>query len=369
MSLDWSELRTLVDNGRNHDIAERLRELDERRRGDLGAALVGYVNRMQPLSRWPNMVTGAVAVAAVGCLPAAPQAANLLTRSQLRWHWARLESAPVITAARDRPIDWLGEFALRLVPKLDKTQPGRGWAFVCDLLMAEHAAIPTDELFVRGWADCLRWPENPRQDVPLVDRLRDDPLLDRLLPRLFEVDDPAIGGGYDAAEGRWRDEPLLLLALVQLADEGRLDRAALMSRCLAALASGGRSGRLRAFARLHDELAPTAAEIAGSSAGYVRLLADAPAFVAATAQRALRTADEAGALDYPSVIEASRLVLGRAEKTLVRGQLIWLDRLARRRADAGTNASEVADVVATVFDHAAGDIRERAQAMAARYSR
>jgi hypothetical protein len=324
---------------------------------------------MEPLSRWPNMVTGAVAVAAVGCLPAAPQAANLLTRSQLRWHWARLESAPVITAAHDRAIDWLGEFALRLVPKLDRTQPGRGWPFVCDLLIAERAAIPTDDLFVRGWADCLRWPDDPRQEVPLVDRLRADPLLDTLLPRLFEVDDPAVGGGYDSAEGRWRDEPLLLLALVQLAEEGRLDRAGVMTRCLEALASGGRSGRLRAFTRLHDELAPTGAEIAASSAAYIRLLADAPVFVAASAQRALRTADETGTLDYQVVIEASRLVLSRAEKTLVRGQLIWLDRLARRRADAGAGAHEVVDVVTAVFDHGAGDIRERARAMAARYAR
>jgi len=52
--------------------------------------------------------------------------------------------------------------------------------------------------------------------------------------------------------------------------------------------------------------------------------------VAELAQRALRRLDDADRLDWSVVVEASRAVLFRTERKLVRAQLAWLDAAARR---------------------------------------
>ncbi|MFU8850813.1 hypothetical protein ACNAW0_07485 [Micromonospora sp. SL1-18] len=330
--------------------------LDEPTRRALGDELVAHVRRRRDNWWWGKEST-ALAVAAVGTLSTATKAATLLGRRSV---WLRdADPEPVVDTARQRGVTWLANLAYRLAERLPRDEPGDAWHFVAGLLLAEKAAPPAGDAFVAGWAQALWWQPGNRQLPPLLDRLRADPFLDVLLPRLFEVD----GLGSELASwGFGDDRQAAPRALARLAAEGRLDRSGLLDGVLGRLLRGDRTAALRPFLALHDLLAPTPAEVAARSATHLRLLADGPGPVAAMSQRALRSL--AGDVDLESLLDVSRAVLTRPEKSLVRGQLSWLDRLARQRPD---RAAEIASVVAVAAEHPAADLRDRAVAVAERH--
>ncbi|MEU2611068.1 DUF6493 family protein [Micromonospora sp. NPDC007271] len=338
-------------------VGAALAGLDEPARRALGDELVAHVRRRRDNWWWGKEAT-ALAVAAVGTLSTATKAAELLGRRSV---WLReADPEPVVETARQRGVAWLADLAYRLAERLPRNEPGEGWHFVAGLLVAEKVAPPTGDAFVTGWAQAMWWhPGNQQQHLPLLDRLRADPFLDALLPRLFEVD----GAGLELASwGFGDDRQTVPRALVALAAEGRLDRSALLDGALGRLLRGDRPAALRPFVDLHDLLAPTPGEVTARAATHLRLLADGPGPVAAMSQRALRSL--AGDVELESLLDVSRAVLIRPEKTLVRGQLSWLDRLARQRPD---RAAQIAAVVAVAVEHPAADLRDRAVAVAERH--
>ncbi|MCM0673202.1 DUF6493 family protein, partial [Micromonospora phytophila] len=332
-----------------------LHALDEPARRALGDELIAHVRRRRDNWWWGKEAT-ALAVAAVGTLSTATKAAALLGRRSVMLRDADPE--PVVAAARQRGVTWLADLAYRLADRLRRSEPWEGWHFTAGLLLAEKVPPPTGDAFVAGWAYAMWWqrPQDQQQQPPLLDRLRADPFLDALLPRLFEVD----GVGADLAFGG--DGPAVPRALAALATEGRLDRAALLDGVIGRLLRGDRPGALRPFLALHEQLAPTPDEVAARASAYLRLLADGPGPVAGLAQRALR--DSAGNVEVGSLLDAARVVLGRPEKALVRAQLSWLDRLARQRPERG---AEIAEVLAVGAEHPAADLRDRAVALAQRH--
>ncbi|MFG1867141.1 DUF7824 domain-containing protein [Micromonospora arborensis] len=330
-----------------------LRTLDEPGRRALGDELIAHVRRRRDNWWWGKEAT-ALAVAAVGTLSTATKAATLLGRRSVALRDADPE--PVVSAARQRGVTWLAALAYQLAERLRRREPWEGWHFTAGLLLAEKVTPPTGDAFVAGWACALGWrrPHPGQQQTPLLDRLRADPFLDVLLPRLFDVD----GVGAELSIGG--DGQAVPRALAALASEGRLDRAALLDGVLGRLLRGDRPGALRPFLTLHDLLAPSADEVAPRASTYLRLLADAPGPVAATAQRALRGAP----VELEALSDAARTVLTRPEKALVRAQLSWLDRLARLHP--GWTA-EIADILSVGAVHPAADVRDRAAALARRH--
>ncbi|MDG4811336.1 DUF6493 family protein [Micromonospora sp. WMMD1120] len=330
-----------------------LHPLDEPTRRALGDEVVAHVRRRRDYW-WAGREATTLAVVAVGTLSTATKTAELLGRRAVGLGGADHE--PVIAAARQRGVPWLADLAYRLAERLPRARAWDGWHFVAGLLVAENAPPPTGDAFVAGWAHSLwmaRYESRPR---PLLDRLRADPFLDPLLPRLFEVD----GIGLDTMfNGAGQGVPP---ALAALAAQGRLDRTALLDGVLGRLLRGDRPGALRMFLALHDLLAPTPAEVTARASGYLRLLADAPGPVAVLAQRALRGAG--GELELDAVVDAARVVLGRPEKALVRAQLSWLDRLARQHPE---RAAEIGAVLASGAAQPSADLRDRALALAHRH--
>ncbi|WP_030487064.1 hypothetical protein [Micromonospora chokoriensis] len=336
-------------------VGTALHSLDEPARRALGDELVAHVRRRRD-NWWWGKDAAALAVATVGTLSTATKAAALLGRRSVML--TDVDSEPVVAAARQRGVPWLADLAYRLAERLPRSRAWEGWHFVAELLLAEKAKPPTGDAFVAGWAQSMWWqrPSELRQQAPLLDRLRADPFLDALVPRLFEVD----GIGTDLAfTGSGRAVPPTLAAL---ATEGRLDRAALLEGVLGRLLRGDRPGALRPFVVLHQELRPSPDEVAARASAYLRLLADGPGPVAGLAQRALR--DSGCEVEFESLLDASRVVLGRPEKALVRAQLTWLDRLARR---SPVRAADIAEVLASGAEHAAADLRDRATALAQRH--
>src|SRR4051794_26612135 len=100
---DWYPLLSV---GSPEEVLAALRGLSEPRRGVLGAALRAY------LTTHDAVVPTTLAVAAIGCLPSAAAAVDVLRGG--RRHWRHAEPAPVVAAARERGIDWLGDVALGL---------------------------------------------------------------------------------------------------------------------------------------------------------------------------------------------------------------------------------------------------------------
>ncbi|GAA2572605.1 hypothetical protein GCM10010435_54230 [Winogradskya consettensis] len=297
----------------------------------------------EQFDRWWNSGEAPLAVlAAVGLLPTAAKTAQVLRRRDIALDAAAV--GPVVTVARARGIPWLTDLAHRLGDSAER------WDFVAGLLHAENAAPPTSEAFVQGWLWELDFPHIPRQrSVPLVDRLRTDPFLPALLPRIFEID--GLGTRLLFESRRSGIKHVLLDALAQLCADGTLDRATVLDGTLDRLVRGDRPGALRAFVVLHDHLAPTREEVTARAGDYLRLLTDAPGNVAAMAQKALLGAD----VEEFALLDASRVVLTRPEKTLVKKQLTWLGKLAR--------SPEVAEVIAVAADHPAPEIRDRARAL------
>ncbi|MFI7575615.1 hypothetical protein [Micromonospora sp. NPDC049497] len=335
-------------------VGSVLQALDEPARRRLGDELMAHVRRRRDNWWWGKEAT-ALAVAAVGTLSTATKAATLLGRRSVMLRDADPE--PVVVAARQRGVTWLADLAYRLADRLRRSEPWEGWHFTAGLLEAEKVAPPTGDAFVAGWAYALWW-QRPHdgQQRPLLDRLRADPFLEALLPRLFEVD----GVGADLSFGG--DGQAVPRALAALATEGRLDPALLLDGVLGRLLRGDRPHALRPFLALHEQLAPAPDEVAARASAYLRLLADAPGPVATAAQRALR--DLGDAVELESLSDAARTVLTRPEKALVRAQLSWLDRLARQHPE---RAAEIADVLAVGAEHPAADLRDRAVTLAQRH--
>ncbi|MEH1059405.1 hypothetical protein V6U89_29880 [Micromonospora sp. CPCC 206171] len=260
--------------------------LDDQGRRSFAEGLVAHVRRRRDNWWWNNEAT-ALAVAAVGCLPTAATAAELLGRRNVSLRGA--DAGLVVQVARTRGVPWLAKLAYRLADGLRRDDPMDGWGFVAELLTAEKAATPTGDQFVEGWLALMAWPPEWQRPVPLVDRLRADGFLDALVPRLFEVDGAGTRMSFDEV---MTDEKLALpRALARLAGEGRLDRTMLLDGCVSRLLRGDRPAALRAFVALHVLLEPTASEVDRHRGDYLRLLADAPGFVASMAQKTLRALD------------------------------------------------------------------------------
>ncbi|MFF0721579.1 DUF6493 family protein [Micromonospora sp. NPDC003816] len=359
-----SDLFDLVGNGSAEQVAEALAGLPEPRRREIGVGLTAWFKKRDRETWWTSGPGTALAVAVVGCLPTAAQAAAILGRASVPVDGTRAARL-VLAVAEDRGVTWLGDLAYRVAARFSERSWVDRWQFVAALLQAQGSPPPTDDRSVQQWLTAVQFPDRGRRGAPtpVADRLRDDPFLPAMLPRLFEVDGIGTQMMFDVHWKSW-DEPkrhALLTALAQLAAEGVVDRAALVDGALGRLLRGDRPTALRAFTTLLGLLSLSTAEVAAHATDHLRLLTDAPAPVATMAQKALRQVTD---LELESILDASRQVLTRPDKALVRTQLTWLDKLARQHPDRVT---EIAEVIALGADHPAVELRDRATTLAARH--
>ncbi|MEU4777274.1 DUF6493 family protein [Micromonospora sp. NPDC023633] len=359
-----SDLFDLIPHGAADQIAAALAGLPEQRRREIGTNLTTWCKQRQNSTRWTPGAGAALAVAVVGCLPSAAQAATILARNTVNPDGERA-AALVVRVADERGITWLGDLAHRLATKVTQQTWIERWRFIAALLHATGTTAPTHDRFVELWLNSVASPQRRRhaQPAPVEDRLRDDPFLATMLPRLFEVDGLGAPMMFDEVVTTWEERRRhpLPTALARLAADGIVDRSTLIDGALGRLLRGDRTAALRAFTTLLTELAPTTAEVAARATDYLRLLTDAPAPVATMAQKALR---DLPAPDLDALLDTSRDVLTRPDKTLVRAQLTWLDRLARQHRD---RTREIAEVIAIATEHPAAELRDRAHALTARH--
>ncbi|MEU6742284.1 DUF7824 domain-containing protein [Streptosporangium sandarakinum] len=342
----WGEIRRLIERRQADRLAKKVRTLDGEGRKEIAARLPELLKELRGrFGRWDGGLAGhgpALRVAGAATIGGAAAVASWLYRRDFAPRWADPDNDVylVLTVLADRPAAWRADLAERLVLRL-RASDDRGMALALALLRQTGIEPPPHDPLVAGWAD--RVPSD----------LGADPLLDHLLPRLFEA----------AGVGRvlqWEKDPHegWLGALTTLADAGRVKREELIDGCVRRFLLGGTAIDLRFFVRLHEALDPSPAETASHARDYLCLLPASPGPVAELAARRLRDCD---GLTADDLAEAWESLLFRPERKLVRAGLSWLDRSVRRTpALAGVVAAPLARAFATDF----AELQEKAVELA-----
>ncbi|MEU4224102.1 DUF6493 family protein [Nonomuraea sp. NPDC026600] len=364
----WEAVEEAIATRDTGKVAEIVLGLDDQERKEVAGRLPGHF----PAARqrftlslapdWPwqgGMNVGddwiePMRVAGAGTIGGAAAVAAWLNRREfagLRPQPDELE--PLLRVLAARPQEWQADLAIRVARRLRVLSPTteQGGRLALLLLRRSGAVPPAHDPLVVAWVG----------EPPTARRLREDPLLGHLLPLIFEAE--GVGRALQGEQiaplmpGTW------LASLAVLQSEGTIDRGLLLDGCVRRFLRGGSAGDLRFFARLHELVEPTYAEVDSRARDYLRLLPAAPAAVAELALRHLRRLE---ALDPEDVAEALQALLFRPERKLVSAGLTWLDQAAR---DAGDNADEYALALAYAFACESGDIQERAVRLALKHGK
>ncbi|MEU7894007.1 DUF6493 family protein [Nonomuraea sp. NPDC049152] len=358
----WGGIRDLIDAGEADPLVRRLLALDDGERKLVAGELRGHIAVMrartearestrwtedgwdqvdQPWEKWPDLVR----LAGAGTLSAVSAVASWVTRRDLtrRRPFSGRDGfgdpAPLLRLLSVRPAAWQAELAVRLAARL-RGPRDTGVPLALALLRSTGAPPPEHDPLVVAW-------------VSEGSRPRPDPLLPALMPRLFEAE------GVGRVLRHERIEPLSPW-LRRLRGHG--DRKLLLDGCVRRFLRGGSAQDLRFFVRLHELLAPSEAEVAERARDYLRLLPASPGPVAELALRHLRrmSAHEPG-----DVVEAIEGLMFRAEATLARTGLTWLDQSVRQ---AVVHPDEIAPALASAFHHASYEVQGRAAQLALKHA-
>ncbi|WP_188197801.1 DUF7824 domain-containing protein [Nonomuraea sp. SYSU D8015] len=387
----WGEIRKLIEARRADRLTDMVKGLGDAGRKEVAARLPELLKELRGrFDRWDDGLVDysvVLRVAGAATFGGAAAVASWLYRRDFAPQWAGPDNDVdlILAVLADRPAAWRADLAERLVLRM-RVADDRGMALALALLRETGIEPPPHDPLVAGWVSV-----GPS-------RLGEDPLVDHLVPRLFEAE----GVGRVL---QWERDPRQgwLRALPALAETGRVKRAALIDGCVRRFLRGGTPIDLRFFVRLHEALDPSPAEAAGHARDYVRLLAAAPGPVAELAMKCLRACDDltssgpaagdlasgtpalggltpgdlppsapalgglapgglgAGGLTADDLAEAWESLLFRPERKLVCAGLSWLDRSVRRTPAL---ADVVAAPLARAFAADSAELQEKAVALA-----
>ncbi|MCF2527993.1 DUF6493 family protein [Yinghuangia soli] len=293
-------------------------------------------------------------VCGAACLGGPAGIVQWLLRADFRWGGQSNPRKHIAAALALRPAEWLPDIAERLAGRLGDTTTTEDWQVVDDLCRELGLGPAEGDGYTIGWLTAL---ERDSANDSLAYKMTADPYTPVMVPRLFTAD---VLGRRIGATSSWeethpgRSWPKALRAV---SDAGLVPRGSLLDTVLSRLLRGGPAPDVRGFLGVLLALDMTDDEAAERTGVLLRLLPDALGVVAALAQAKLRRLDEAGRLTAEQVAEATRSVLFRPEKKLVRTQFTWLDKAVRQHAD---HAGELLAAAATVFAQGDGEMDERA---------
>ncbi|MGW0804627.1 DUF7824 domain-containing protein [Nonomuraea sp. NPDC002799] len=309
----------------------------------------------------PLRVAGAATIGSVMAV------VNWLHRRDFQSRWNEAADTPAVLerVLATRPAAWQADFAVRAALRLRPNARRRrrrddDAALALAMLRRTGATPPEHDPLLVAWVS-----RSPGTSADL----RGDPLLDRLLPRMFDAEGvgrtlagerPApdtAPAGVRAVPGTW------LAALTELERDGTIGRDLLLDGCLRRFLRGGPAADLRFFVHLHELLAPAPGEVAARARDYLRLLPAAPGPVAEPALRQLR---RLGTLDPAELSHALRALLLRPERKLVTAGLTWFDEVAR---DSGGDLDELAPALGHAFTCESSDVQGRAVRMAVKHAK
>lgn len=296
----------------------------------------------------------ALHAAGTACETGAAAAAAWIAATDMRWS----QSSPglLIHILGDRDTAWLADVTQRLAAR--PASADVPYELMAGLVRLSGCPVPTTDAYVRGWVqhNGSIW----QHGNTLLDRLRKDPHLAELVAAVFETEDIGSALEWTSTEGpnNWVD------ALALLTAEGTLDRKATVDACVSRLLRGGTTMDNRVFLRVLKALALTREEERKRVADWLALASDAVSMVASHAQSVLGSLALDGELTPRRLAEMSDAVLFRAEKKLVRAQLVLLGKVLARDTSA---AAEVLPALAQAFAHEDAEVQERALKLVERH--
>ncbi|CAL9448836.1 DUF7824 domain-containing protein [Streptomyces sp. enrichment culture] len=354
--------------------------------------------------------------AELGCLTDPEAAADCLLQGTNLWALSSRSIPWLLDVVNLQPVAWRAELVTRLAERLRPEETVR-FDFLEHLLYDAGCPVPTTDGFIASWlwwrrgntAPPLRLRDGFLHGDSFLERLRADALTPVLLPVALRR--PAVPLGlvevFRSTLKRHGLRHVLentnvgALILLSTEDERLVDRATLVRRFFAAHLAADRvwwpdaAVALTSLALTPEEHASVSRErlllaepmIASllqdntHSLAFLRALALTPAEnapllrdhvamldlssqVAAYGQEVLIGLDAAGLLEDDVLTETCERVLLRPEKKLVRAQLAWLDRAAKRDA---TRAGRIVGGAALTFQHSDVDLQERALKLVARH--
>ncbi|MEV4077857.1 hypothetical protein [Nonomuraea fuscirosea] len=134
----------------------------------------------------------------------------------------------------------------------------RAWGLAAALAIETGVEPPENDAFVSG--GMLRTVERHRinNETPI---LAEDPLLDHMLPCLFQAAGVADGLNWNSV---WEGNHIIIGELVELTRTGRVQRQTSLDCCVSRLLTGRDATKAAPFVRLWQELKPESAEISGT---------------------------------------------------------------------------------------------------------
>ncbi|SDL74649.1 DUF6493 family protein [Nonomuraea jiangxiensis] len=364
----WDEVLERIEAEDDQRLAEFLNGLGDADRRMVAGQLAGHLatrlggaSRRQVMTRPGEPVTG-YRLAGAACLGGAAQVAAWLNRRELRRvRDEAADAALVMSVLRRRPPEWRQDLAVRLVQRLRPPAGGiwrrlrgePGWQLAAALVIETGVAPPESDAFVAGWAwrAAARHRENGGRPV-----LDGDPLLDHLLPRLFQAqgvaealvadEDESRRQQREASPGGPAHDPRSCLSiageLAALAAAGRLPRRTLVDGCASRFLVGGEDAEIAPFVTLWRLLETSVAEI--PVLDFVRLLPSADSPLVRLVVDELRRAEAAGALPDALFAEAVGALAFRPERKYVTAAIQWLAAVSPSRGGGAVAA------LAHVFD-------------------
>ena len=348
---DWHRIETLLGGADYTSLAIAVTDLTAEQRAALVPRLRAYV-RPNPDAQFRRLDDAGLGIVGAGLLPDAATVVSWLGNRYLGYytlepdgwsgsdrHVSRDAVPHVHFVLRERNVPWLADLARRLAERLPKDPVYRTDLFdlTSRLLSDTEQAPPTTDGFVAGWV-------RSHSSENLETELTADPRLATLVPRFFETEAVGVLFSHDSSWG---------VALEKAAAHGLVDRTALLNSCVQRLRRGGKPGTTRAYLDVYDKLAPSSEEITERIDAYLAMLQAPLSTVAGMAQQALFTLDDLGRLPPITFVAASRELLLRSEKKLVRAQLARMKAVAQRDRSL---ADDLARAATNAFGSAAADM-------------
>ena len=188
--------------------------------------------------------------------------------------------------------------------------------------------------------------------------LKDPGLLEHEIWRIFETEpEPRSTGLLTPVEFIGRPDTLWEVALVDLAQEGRISRERLLDATILGLSRDLHKLRARWFAILHDRLKPTPAELAARVTRYLDLLGSRNPSTVSLALPIVRNLVKAGRLDPSALVDRLAPILHVNVKGMVKQALALLDQAATRAGDSAQK-NRIATIAAEALVHESADIQE-----------
>ena len=368
-------VEALIRNGKPADVVSALADLEPDQRKKLSATIkklrkavnsgdgtfsgrLTWQQQKQVHDKWrrtnPNIHSN-LDLATLACCGASD-----CRRIEPGWGYQEKRDDQIAEILIKRNPDWLDTWVGQ---RLSGEWPQISWALVRRLFEAGVIRKPDSDRYVDLFVQAMREysVKKPDPHTPISSRLLQRPdFLAEDVWRLFECENPAFQTDWvinypsrprPTNYETWPD------ALVKLSSDGHVDRQRLLDCCLAGMRRDFKQNYLGGFAKFHDALKPSTAELQAREPTYLDLLTHPTGSIVTFAVRTLAKLNRAGKLDAESFLSSAAAVFAQPTKS----SAVQTLKIAKALADKDSSFLPKAQSLAiAAMSHPNTDVQELA---------